>query len=94
LLEKIRNLLGYNKLNTESERTEFTDLTRSLFDVLVDFSILTLKTVEKKKQAPLSPTQMEDAVFFDLQFRIQQIQDPEFIDIRREKAIETYNRLS
>lgn len=92
MIDKIRNLLGYNKLDSESERKKFTNLTKNLLNVLVDFSILTLKTVEKKKQAPLTPTQIEDAVCFDLQFRIQQIQDPEFIDMVREKAIGNYKQ--
>ena len=32
-------------------------------------------------------TQIEETVNFDLQFRIQQIQDPELLDITRERTI-------
>jgi hypothetical protein len=66
---------------------EFTDLTNNLIETMVEFTLLTLRSVTKKKGAPLNMTQIEETVNFDLQFRIQQIQDPELLDIVRERAI-------
>lgn len=75
---------------TDYERDEFTELTKRLIDIMVEFTLLTLHTVQAKKQAPLSPKQIEETINFDLQFRIQQINDPELLDIVRERAIETF----
>ena len=41
-------------------------------------------------EAPLNTSQIEETVNFDLQFRIQQIQDPELLDIVRERVISEY----
>lgn len=71
---------------TDYERKEFSELTKRLIDVMVEFTLLTLHTIKKKKQAPLSPKQIEETINFDLQFRIQQINDPELLDIVRERA--------
>ena len=74
----------------DTEREEFTALTKELIDVMVDFSLLTLRAVQKKKQAPLTPKQIEEIIDFDLQFRLQQINDPELLDIVRERANEEF----
>ena len=71
---------------TDYERNEFSELTKRLIDVMVEFTLLTLHTVQTKKEAPLSPKQIEETINFDLQFRIQQINDPELLDIVRERA--------
>ena len=73
------------KSGTEWE--EFTDVTNKLIENMVDFALLTLRSIRDKKGAPLNMTQIEETVNFDLQFRIQQIQDPELLDIVRERAI-------
>ncbi len=75
---------------TATELSEFTDLTNDLIENMVDFTLLTLRSVTKKKGAPLNLTQIEETVNFDLQFRIQQIQDPELLDVVRERAIYTF----
>ncbi len=72
---------------TATELGEFTDLTNKLIENMVDFTLLTLRSIRDKKGAPLNITQIEETVNFDLQFRIQQIQDPELLDIVRERAI-------
>ena len=54
---------------------------------MVEFSLLTLRTVQNKKQSTLTPKQIEETIDFDLQFRLQQINDPELLDIVREKAM-------
>ena len=69
------------------ELDEFTDLTDNLIENMVDFTLLTLRSIRDKKGAPLNMTQIEETVNFDLQFRLQQIQDPELLDIVRERAI-------
>lgn len=71
---------------SDEERKEFYSLTKRLIDVMVDFSLLTLRSVQNKKQTPLTIEQIEDTVNFDLQFRLQQISDPELLDIVRERA--------
>ena len=73
-----------------SELKEFTDFTSILIDLMVDFSLLTLRIISKKKETPLSISQIEEIVNFDLQFRIQQIQDPELLDVVRERIISEY----
>jgi len=70
-----------------TELGEFTDLTNNLIENMVGFTLLTLRSVTKKKGVPLNMTQIEETVNFDLQFRIQQIQDPELLDIVRERVI-------
>ncbi len=57
---------------------------------MVEFTLLTLSTVSKKRGAPLNISQIEETVNVDLQFRIQQIQDPELLDIVRERIISEY----
>lgn len=74
----------------DTEREEFTALTKELIDVMVDFSLLTLRAVQMKKQAPLTPKQIEEIIDFDLQFRLQQINDPELLDIVRERVNEEF----
>jgi hypothetical protein len=69
------------------ELDEFTDLTDNLIENMVDFTLLTLRSIRDKNGAPLNMTQIEETVNFDLQFRLQQIQDPELLDIVRERAI-------
>jgi hypothetical protein len=90
MFEKIRKIFGNELEPTKPELTEFTDLTDRLVDLMVEFTLLTLRTVGKKKETPLNISQIEETVNFDLQFRIQQIQDPELLDIVRERVISEY----
>ena len=90
MFEKIKKFLGNDVEPAKPELEEFTDLTDRLVDVMVEFVLLTLRTISKKKGAPLSIAQIEETVNFDLQFRMQQIQDPELLDIVRERAISEY----
>ena len=75
---------------SEKEKEEFVALTTKLIDLMVDFSILTLRTFRKMKSSELTVDQVEDVINFDLQFRIQQIQDPEFLDIVRKRVTRLY----
>ena len=97
MFEKIKKIFETNGQPPTSERQlpvselkEFTDLTNRLIDLMVEFTLLTLRTVSKKKEAPLNTSQIEETVNFDLQFRIQQIQDPELLDVVRERVISEY----
>jgi len=73
-----------------TELGEFTDLTNNLIENMVEFTLLTLRSITKKKGTPLNMTQIEETVNFDLQFRIQQIQEPELLDVVRERAIHKF----
>lgn len=90
MFENIKKIFGTDRQPSKSELKEFTDLTNRLIDLMVEFTLLTLRTVGKKKRAPLNITQIEETVNFDLQFRIQQIQDPELLDVVRERAIHRF----
>ena len=97
MFEKIKKIFETNRQPSTPERQlptselkEFTDLTSRLIDLMVEFTLLTLRTVGKKMEAPLNTSQIEETVNFDLQFRIQQIQDPELLDIVRERVISEY----
>ncbi|MFP3951702.1 MAG: hypothetical protein ACLFVP_06165 [Candidatus Bathyarchaeia archaeon] len=74
-------------LHSNVDRHEYVGLTMKLIGVLVELCLLTLELLRKKKGSPLSVREIEDVVNFDLQFRIQQIHDPELMEIIREKAI-------
>ncbi|MCK5604665.1 hypothetical protein KAR91_22440 [Candidatus Pacearchaeota archaeon] len=90
MFEKIKKIFGNDAQPSAPELTEFTALTNRLIGLMVEFTLLTLRTVRNKKEASLNGTQIEDTVNFDLQFRIQQIQDPELLDIVRDRAISEF----
>ena len=90
MFEKIKKIFRNDVQPSAPELTEFTALTNRLIDLMVEFTLLTLRTVRSKKETPLNGTQIEDTVNFDLQFRIQQIQDPELLDIVRERALSEF----
>ena len=87
---QLKELTKKDALVSEGDKEEFVALTKRLMDVMVDFSILTLRTFGRKKSSELTRGQIEDIINFDLQFRIQQIQDPEFMDIVRERILEHF----
>ena len=87
----LKELTKKDALVSEGDKEEFVVLTKRLMDIMVDFSILTLKTFGRKKSTELTHGQIEDIINFDLQFRIQQIQDPEFMDIVRERVLEHFS---
>jgi len=79
--------LTKEKLQTlETEREEFDSLTNKLMELMTDFCLLSLKTVTNMKKEHLNNQQIDDVINFDLQFRIQQINDPELLDTIRERA--------
>jgi hypothetical protein len=78
---------------SETEREKFVELTNKLIDIMVDFSLLTLKTVSNIKQTSLNNQQIEDVINFDLQFQIQQINDPELLDMVRERTFSEFLKM-
>ena len=76
-----------------TEREEFIRLTQRMVEVMVDFCLLTLQAVSKKKQSPLNPNEIDKIIDFDLSFRIQQIQDSEIRDIVRERAASKFKEI-
>jgi len=88
----MRDLIKDSILYTSrAERKQFLDLTEHLLDVMTDFCLFTLKIFSEKKLKPLDTRQIDDIISFDLQFRLQQIQNPEFLDIIRSRARSKYN---
>lgn len=79
-------------IDTNKDREEFVALTNTLIDVLVNFCLLTLRALSKKKQSPLNSAQMKEAINFDFQFRIQQVQDPELLEIVREQVFSKFKK--
>ena len=71
---------------SRDERKQFLDLTEHLLDVMTDFCLFTLQIFSENKLEPLDTQQIDDIISFDLQFRLQQIQNPEFLDIIRSRA--------
>ena len=90
MFDRIKKIFEDTQRPAQVELDEFTDLTYKLIDLMVEFSLHTLRTVAKKRGAPLSKKQVEEAVNFDIQFRLQQIQDPELLDIVRDQAVSLY----
>lgn len=72
------------------ERKVFVDLTKKLIDVMVEFGLLTLHSVQSINGDLLNLNQIEDIINFDLQFRLQQINDPELLDILREEITSVF----
>jgi hypothetical protein len=77
-----------------SERKEFVEFTRRFIDLIVDYCMFTLDVFCRKKGSRLNESQAEDVVNFNLNFILQQIQDPEFLSIVREEAISRYEENS
>ena len=86
----LKKLMEKDIQDCNPEKSKFIELTEMLIDLMVEFSVLTLKAFNRRKKTQLTQINIEDIVNFDLQFRIQQIQDPELLDIVRERVTELY----
>ncbi len=82
----MKELINEKLQTLETERDEFVALTNKLMDLMTDFCLLSLKAVSNMKKGSLNNQQIDDVINFDLQFRIQQINDPELLDAVRERA--------
>ena len=90
MFDRIKKIFEDAQRSSQVELEEFTELTYKLIDVMVEFSLYSLRTIAKKRGAPLNEKQIEEAANFDIQFRLQQIQDPELLDVVRDQAISRY----
>jgi len=84
--KNFRDILNKSLLNSDEDLDNFSKITEQLIDVMVDYSVLTLNAFNRKKGSKLTDSQIEDVINFNLQFILQQIQDPEFLDIIRDEA--------
>ena len=84
--KNFRDILNKSLLNSDEDLDNFSKITEQLIDVMVDYSVLTLNAFSRKKGSKLTDSQIEDVINFNLQFILQQIQDPEFLDIIRDEA--------
>ena len=86
LVKDRRNFIKNNYL----ERKEFIKFTKRFVNLMVDYSLFVLDVFNRKKGLKLNEAQIEDIVNFNLNFILQQIQDPEFLSIVREETISRY----
>ena len=75
-------------ISSAREREEFVILTNKLIGVMVEFCLLTLRALHKKKQSPLNSDQIEEAINFDFQFRMQQLRDPGLLEIIKDQVFQ------
>ena len=90
MFDRIKKIIGDTQQPSQVDLKEFTDMTYELIELMVEFTLYSLRTITKKRGAPMTESQIEEASNFDIQFRLQQIQDPEFLDIVRDQAISRY----
>jgi hypothetical protein len=90
MFDRIRKIIGDTQQPSQVDLKEFTDLTHELIELMVEFTLYSLRTIAKKRGATMTESQIEEAVNFDIQFRLQQIQDPELLDIVRDQAVSRY----
>lgn len=90
MFDRIKKIIGDTQQPSQVDLKEFTDMTYELIELMVEFTLYSLRTITKKRGAPMTESQIEEAANFDIQFRLQQIQDPELLDIVRGQAISRY----
>jgi len=78
----------HTSLPRARDREEFIILTNKLIEVMVEFCLLTLRVLYKKKQSPLNSAQIEEAINFDFQFRMQQLRDPGLLEIIKDQVFQ------
>ena len=84
--DRFKDILNERLLSSDEDLDNFSKITEQLIDVMVDYSVLTLNAFNRKKGSKLTDSQIEDVINFNLQFILQQIQDPEFLDIIRDET--------
>ena len=90
MFDRIRKIIGDTQQPSQVDLKEFTDLTHELIELMVEFTLYSLRTIATRRGATMTESQIEEAVNFDIQFRLQQIQDPELLDIVRDQAVSRY----
>ena len=89
--DSFKDVLNESLQGSNEDLENFSKITERLIDVMVDYSVLTLNVFSKKKGSRLNDSQVMDAINFNLQFILQQIQEPEFLDIIRDETTLKYN---
>ena len=90
MFDRIKKIIEDDQKGSKVDLKEFTELTHNLIELMTEFALCSLRNVVKKMGSPLTENQIEEVVNFDIQFRLQQIQDPELLDIVRDQAISRY----
>lgn len=70
----------------EEGKEEFLELSIKLNDIIVDFCVRALRTFEAGSGEPLNPVQVKQVITKEVKYVLEQISDPEFIDIIVRKA--------
>ena len=89
--DKFKDVLNESLQSSDEALDIFSKITERLIDVMVDYSVLTLNAFSRKKGSKLTDSQIRDAINFNLQFILQQVQDPEFLDIIRDETTLKYS---
>ena len=89
--DSFKDILNERLLSSDEDLDNFSKITEQLIDVMVDYSVLTLNAFSRKKGSKLTDSQIKDVINFNLQFILQQIQDPEFLDIIRDETTLKYS---
>ena len=89
--DNFKDVLNESLQSSDEALDIFSKITERLIDVMVDYSILTLNAFSRKKGSKLTDSQIRDAINFNLQFILQQVQDPEFLDIIRDETTLKYS---
>lgn len=89
--DKFKDVLNERLQSSDEALDIFSKITERLIDVMVDYSVLTLNAFSRKKGSKLTDSQIRDAINFNLQFILQQVQDPEFLDIIRDETTLKYS---
>jgi len=70
----------------EEGKEEFIELTVKLNDLIVDFCMRALKVAEASKGEPLNPVQVEQMISYEIGAVLNQVSDPQFMDLVIRKA--------
>jgi hypothetical protein len=89
--DNFKDVLNESLQSSDEALDIFSKITERLIDVMVDYSVLTLNAFSRKKGSKLTDSQIKDAINFNLQFILQQVQDPEFLDIIRDETTLKYS---
>jgi hypothetical protein len=89
--DNFKDVLNESLQSSDEALDIFSKITERLIDVMVDYSVLTLNAFSRKKGSKLTDSQIRDAINFNLQFILQQVQDPEFLDIIRDETTLKYS---
>lgn len=70
----------------EEGKEEFIELNRKLFNLMGDFGLRALKSIQAAKSESLNPIQINEIVAKEIQAVIGTLSDPSFVDMVVQKA--------